>query len=150
MNNKFCKKIIASAMVIMLGAYTLPIYAFANADNIDWETGEGHSTFAIWYPVLYDLDSCYGAPEISVQQDGSVLSLANYYVFLYKLKRISGNIRKISLYSSSAKGLKSQVSASCKHVHYYGLVREIRQYNAEYGLLHLIAGGPYGVVRRRF
>lgn len=27
-----------------------------NADYIDWE----HSTFAVWAPVLYDLDSCYG------------------------------------------------------------------------------------------
>ena len=34
MNNKFCKKIIASAMVIMLGAYTLPIYAFANEEAV--------------------------------------------------------------------------------------------------------------------
>ena len=27
-----------------------------NADMIDWE----RSTFAVWYPVLYDLDSCFG------------------------------------------------------------------------------------------
>lgn len=27
-----------------------------NADMIDWE----NSTFAVWYPVLYDLDSCFG------------------------------------------------------------------------------------------
>ena len=32
--NKFGKKIIASAMVIMLGAYTLPIYAFANEEMV--------------------------------------------------------------------------------------------------------------------
>jgi len=32
--NKFGKKIIASAMVIMLGAYTLPIYAFANEEAV--------------------------------------------------------------------------------------------------------------------
>ena len=32
--NKFGKKIIASAMVIMLGTYTLPIYAFANEEAV--------------------------------------------------------------------------------------------------------------------
>jgi hypothetical protein len=47
-----------------IGTEEDPIYAFANADNIDWETGEGHSTFAVWYPVLYDLDSCYGAENV--------------------------------------------------------------------------------------
>ena len=31
-----------------------------NADYIDWE----HSTFAVWAPVLYDLDSCYGVENV--------------------------------------------------------------------------------------
>ena len=29
--------------------------------GIDWESGNGHSSFAVWYPTLYDLDSCLGA-----------------------------------------------------------------------------------------
>ena len=33
-------------------------------DTIDWEQGEGHSNFAIWAPVLYDLDSCFGAENV--------------------------------------------------------------------------------------
>ena len=36
-------------------------YKFAHADEIDW--GE-NSTFAIWVPVLYDLDSCYGVENV--------------------------------------------------------------------------------------
>ena len=35
-----------------------------NRDDIDWETGEGHSTFAVWAPVLYDLDSCFGVENV--------------------------------------------------------------------------------------
>ena len=33
-------------------------------DSIDWQQGEGHSNFAIWAPVLYDLDSCFGAENV--------------------------------------------------------------------------------------
>lgn len=33
-------------------------------NNIDWQQGEGHSNFAIWAPVLYDLDSCFGAENV--------------------------------------------------------------------------------------
>jgi len=33
-------------------------------DTIDWQQGEGHSNFAIWAPVLYDLDSCFGAENV--------------------------------------------------------------------------------------
>jgi hypothetical protein len=33
-------------------------------DTIDWEQGENHSNFAIWAPVLYDLDSCFGAENV--------------------------------------------------------------------------------------
>jgi hypothetical protein len=31
-----------------------------DANAIDWE----HSTFAVWAPVLYDLDSCYGVENV--------------------------------------------------------------------------------------
>ena len=43
-----------------IGTVDNPIYALSNADSINWEG----STFAIWYPVLYDLDSCYGAENV--------------------------------------------------------------------------------------
>ena len=43
-----------------IGTQDDPIYAFTHADQIDWE----NSTFAIWYPVLYDLDSCYGVENV--------------------------------------------------------------------------------------
>ena len=33
-------------------------------ETIDWQQGEGHSNFAIWAPVLYDLDSCFGAENV--------------------------------------------------------------------------------------
>ena len=33
-------------------------------NSIDWEQGEGHSNFAIWAPVLYDLDSCFSADNV--------------------------------------------------------------------------------------
>ena len=33
-------------------------------NNIDWQQGEGHSNFAIWAPVLYDLDSCFSADNV--------------------------------------------------------------------------------------
>lgn len=36
------------------------VYTLTNADQIDWE----NSTFATWYPVLYDLDSCYGVENV--------------------------------------------------------------------------------------
>ena len=34
--------------------------------EIDWEVGEGHSNFAIWAPVLYDLDSCFGVENVGL------------------------------------------------------------------------------------
>lgn len=33
-------------------------------NTIDWQQGEDHSNFAIWAPVLYDLDSCFGAENV--------------------------------------------------------------------------------------
>lgn len=35
-----------------------------DADMIDWE----NSTFAVWYPVLYDLDSCFGVENSGYMQ----------------------------------------------------------------------------------
>ena len=41
---------------------TQPIYKYElhNRDDIDWE----NSTFAVWAPVLYDLDSCFGVENV--------------------------------------------------------------------------------------
>lgn len=43
-----------------IGTQNDPIYALSNANQINWTD----STFAIWYPVLYDLDSCYGVENV--------------------------------------------------------------------------------------
>lgn len=45
-----------------------PVYAYnmKNVDQIDWSDEEGHSTFAKWAPVLYDLDSCFGVENVGL------------------------------------------------------------------------------------
>lgn len=37
-----------------------------NPAKIDWASGAGHSTFAKWAPVLYDLDSCFGVENVGL------------------------------------------------------------------------------------
>ena len=37
-----------------------------NPSKVDWLSGEGHSTFAKWAPVLYDLDSCFGVENVGL------------------------------------------------------------------------------------
>jgi hypothetical protein len=41
---------------------TQPVYRYElhNRDDIDWE----NSSFAVWAPVLYDLDSCFGVENV--------------------------------------------------------------------------------------
>lgn len=41
-----------------------PATGAVDADMIDWE----NSTFAVWYPVLYDLDSCFGVENSGYMQ----------------------------------------------------------------------------------
>ena len=45
-----------------------PIYAYnmKNVNDIDWSDDTGHSTFAKWAPVLYDLDSCFGVENVGL------------------------------------------------------------------------------------
>ena len=46
--------------------YVDPTTGATTPSYIDWETGEGHSNFAIWEPVLYDLDSCFGVENVGL------------------------------------------------------------------------------------
>ena len=46
--------------------YVDPSTGATTPSYIDWETGEGHSNFAIWEPVLYDLDSCFGVENVGL------------------------------------------------------------------------------------
>lgn len=56
-------------------------------DTIDWEQGEGHSNFAIWAPVLYDLDSCFGAENVGYLK---VRYDANWNYSLYNKLQFAG------------------------------------------------------------
>ena len=46
--------------------YVDPTTGATTPSYIDWETGENHSNFAIWEPVLYDLDSCFGVENVGL------------------------------------------------------------------------------------
>lgn len=56
-------------------------------NNIDWQQGEGHSNFAIWAPVLYDLDSCFGAENVGYLK---VRYDANWNYSLYSKLQFAG------------------------------------------------------------
>ena len=46
--------------------YVDPSTGATTPSYIDWQTGENHSNFAIWEPVLYDLDSCFGVENVGL------------------------------------------------------------------------------------
>ena len=95
-----------------------------NIDQIDWE----NSTFAIWYPTLYDLDSCLGAdnngydqfPYYSEMWDtynngyivnghSSLLWRLVYAAFYTELKALYCNFRDITNTLTPAKYLKAMI-----------------------------------------
>ena len=48
-------------------AYVNPSTGVTTPSVINWSTtGENHSTFAKWAPVLYDLDSCFGVENVGL------------------------------------------------------------------------------------
>ena len=56
----------AAYMVASEGNEYVVEHRMSHADDIDWEEGEGHSQFARWAPVLYDLDSCFGVENVGL------------------------------------------------------------------------------------
>lgn len=54
-----------------------------NADMIDWEKSE----FAVWYPVLYDLDSCFGVENSGYLQ---IPYYADWNYFLNGVQKFNG------------------------------------------------------------
>lgn len=60
-----------------------PATGEVNADMIDWE----NSTFAIWMPVLYDLDSCFGVENSGYMQ---IPYYADWNYYLNGVQKFNG------------------------------------------------------------
>jgi len=56
-------------------------------NSIDWEQGDEHSNFAIWAPVLYDLDSCFSADNVGYLK---IRYDANWDYSLYNKLKFAG------------------------------------------------------------
>lgn len=63
--NVLVEKIIGTdGSEISINSVIEPVTGEVHADRIDWEA----STFAVWFPVLYDLDSCFGVENSGYMQ----------------------------------------------------------------------------------
>lgn len=76
-----------------------------HADQIDWE----NSTFAVWYPVLYDLDSCFGV------ENSGYMQIPYYADWNYKLNGVQKfNGRESLLWLMFEEAFSSEIEAKAK------------------------------------
>ncbi len=76
-----------------------------HADQIDWE----NSTFAVWYPVLYDLDSCFGVENSGYMQ---IPYYADWNYTLNGVQKFNG--RESLLWLMFEEAFSSEIEAKAK------------------------------------
>lgn len=78
-----------------------------HADQIDWES----STFAVWMPVLYDLDSCFGV------ENSGYMQIPYYADWDYKLNGVQKfNGRESILWLMFEEAFASEIESKAKEI----------------------------------
>lgn len=106
--NVLVEKIIGTdGSEININSVIEPVTGEVHADRIDWEA----STFAVWFPVLYDLDSCFGV------ENSGYMQIPYYADWNYRLNGTQKfNGRESLLWLMFEEAFASEIEAKAKEL----------------------------------
>lgn len=106
--NVLAEKIIGTdGSEININSVIEPVTGEVHADRIDWEA----STFAVWFPVLYDLDSCFGV------ENSGYMQIPYYADWNYRLNGTQKfNGRESLLWLMFEEAFASEIEAKAKEL----------------------------------